>query len=189
MANIKIGIRRWWLLLALPVVFAVGIGWYLISPLFFDKTVDEAFTFEIKEPIKAEEATTEAPAEEGVADVSESKSETVSVAPLISGSFTGADAFHQGTGDATIYETEGNFVLRLENFEVTNGPDLRVYLAAGTGPTNRSDLGQFVDLGSLKGNIGNQNYDIPADVDVTLYNSVVIYCKPFHVVFATASFE
>ena len=78
-------------------------------------------------------------------------------------------------------------VLRFEEFRATNGPDLHVLLAAAPLPTNRHDLGEYIDLGSLKGNVGDQNYDIPEDVDVARYASVVIYCKPFHVVFATAT--
>jgi hypothetical protein len=70
---------------------------------------------------------------------------------------------------------------------VTNGPDLHVYLAAGSQPTGRDDLGEHVDLGALKGNIGDQNYTIPPDLGLEDYQSVVIYCVPFHVVFSTAS--
>jgi hypothetical protein len=55
-------------------------------------------------------------------------------------------------------------------------------------PSGRSDIGEdYIDLGSLKGNIGSQNYDIPDNVDLSEYESVVIYCVPFHVVFATAA--
>ena len=53
-------------------------------------------------------------------------------------------------------------------------------------PEGRDDVTGYLDLGVLKGNVGNQNYEIPADVDVTEFGSVVIYCEPFHVIFATA---
>ena len=106
---------------------------------------------------------------------------------LASGMFAGADDFHQGSGRATIYELgSGQQVLRLEEFMVINGPDLRVYLVPDPSPESREDVAGYLDLGSLKGNIGNQNYEIPADVDVTEYGSVVIYCAPFHIIFATA---
>ncbi len=105
------------------------------------------------------------------------------------GQFVGADSFHQGAGQATIYQLpEGGHVLRFEDFDVTNGPDLHVILVKNPSPTSREDVGDdYIDLGSLKGNIGSQNYDIPADVDLSEYQSVVIYCMPFHVVFATAT--
>jgi hypothetical protein len=101
----------------------------------------------------------------------------------------GADSFHQGSGQATIYQLpEGGHVLRFEEFDVTNGPDLHVILVKNPSPVSSADVGDdYIDLGSLKGNIGNQNYDIPAGVDLSQYQSVVIYCVPFHVVFATAT--
>lgn len=108
---------------------------------------------------------------------------------LSAGEFVDADAFHRGSGSATIYELpEGGNVLRFEEFSVTNGPDLHVILSSNPEPTSRADIGDdYVDLGQLKGNMGNQNYDIPADVDLSNYQSIVIYCLPFHVVFSTAT--
>lgn len=105
------------------------------------------------------------------------------------GQFQGADSFHQGSGTATIYQLpDGSNVLRFEEFSATNGPDLHVLLTKHPAPASRADImADYVDLGSLKGNIGNQNYEVPAGVDVSEYQSVVIYCMPFHVVFATAS--
>jgi hypothetical protein len=105
---------------------------------------------------------------------------------VATGTFIGADDFHQGEGTATIYQLEDERVLRFEAFSVTNGPDLRVILSSSPNPTARDGLGDYIDLGMLKGNIGSQNYEIPADVDLSLYQSIVIYCQPFHVVFATA---
>jgi hypothetical protein len=76
--------------------------------------------------------------------------------------------------------------LRLEDFSVTNGPDLHVLLAENPSPPDHDSLGMYLDLGSLKGNLGDQNYDIPAGTDINQFKSVVIYCLPFHVVFSTA---
>lgn len=104
------------------------------------------------------------------------------------GQFAGADSFHMGSGRAAVFEQGGQRVLRFENFSVTNGPDLHVILTKHPAPSDRSDVGEdYIDLGSLKGNLGNQNYEIPADVDLSTYGGVVIYCVPFHVVFATAT--
>ena len=103
------------------------------------------------------------------------------------GEFTDADRFHKGSGDAFLYElADGSLLLRFDPFRVTNGPDLHVLLAANPGPRKRGELGEYVDLGSIKGNVGAQNYPVPAGTDITAFKSVVIYCKPFHVVFATA---
>jgi hypothetical protein len=106
---------------------------------------------------------------------------------LAEGSFH--DVAHKGAGSATLFQLpDGKRVLRFTNFETSNGPDVRVYL--GTAPdASDSDTvknSQFVDLGALKGNVGDQNYDIPSDLDISKYNSVTIWCRRFGVNFATA---
>lgn len=104
------------------------------------------------------------------------------------GTFSDADSFHTGSGRARVVRDGAERVLRLEDFRVTNGPDLYVYLAAHRQPRSRGDVDEgFVNLGRLKGNIGAQTYPIPADVDLARYGSVVIYCRAFHVVFSTAT--
>jgi uncharacterized iron-regulated membrane protein len=106
----------------------------------------------------------------------------------VQGEFVDADSFHVGSGSATILQQDRQQILRLEDFSVTNGPDLHVILSTHPAPADRSEVGEdYVDLGSLKGNIGNQNYEIAAGIDLTEYQSIVIYCVPFHVVFATAT--
>ena len=108
------------------------------------------------------------------------------------GSFKDADAFHRGSGIATIYRTpDGSEVLRLENLDVTNGPALHVVLSTHPDPERSEQVKQdgYVDLGDLKGNRGNQNYPIPAGVDTSIHKSAVIYCYPFAVVFSVATFE
>ena len=105
------------------------------------------------------------------------------------GLFRDADAAHRGSGRATIYlSADGNTLLRLEDFSVTNGPGLHVLLSAHPDPKSRDDVRDeaFIDLGNLKANMGNQNYEIPSDIDVAQYHSVVIYCVPFQVVFSVA---
>ena len=108
------------------------------------------------------------------------------------GSFKDADAFHRGSGTATIYRTpDGSEVLRLEDLNVTNGPALHVVLSTHPDPERSEQVKQegYVDLGDLKGNRGNQNYPIPAGVDTSIHKSVVIYCYPFAVVFSVATLE
>ena len=96
--------------------------------------------------------------------------------------------FHQGSGAATIYRgsIDGTGLLRLEDFRVTNGPDLHVLLSPAADPASRDELqaAGYVGLGKLKGNIGNQNYEIPANIDPNAQGSVIIYCMPFHVIFS-----
>jgi hypothetical protein len=90
----------------------------------------------------------------------------------------------QGTA-TTIRRAAGGNVLTLTGFEVDNGPDLRVYLVAGLA-RDESEVEDFEDLGALKGNKGDQQYDIPRGLDLDRYSTVVIWCRAFSVNFARA---
>ena len=108
------------------------------------------------------------------------------------GEFMDQDSIHRGSGTAIIYRgPDGSLLLRLENFSVTNGPDLHVYLSPHHNPDRGGQVraAGYVDLGELKGNRGNQNYPIPAGVDIGIQQSVVIYCVPFSVVFSVAMLQ
>lgn len=107
---------------------------------------------------------------------------------LSTGSFVRVDAIHGAEGSATLYQLpDDSRILRFEDFRATNGPDLHVILTRSASPRSAADVGEdYIDLGQLKGNVGNQNYAIPADVDLAQYQSVVIFCVPFQVVFSTA---
>lgn len=172
----------------------LAIGWWLGSPLLIDDEVDEAFPLSASAQVPPDMTQEEVEAEMLLAtEASDSEmSEEMPEMPegpivLATGAFSGADDFHQGSGTATIYELDdGSSVLRLEDFDVTNGPDLHVLLVPNAEPSSREDVTGYVDLGSLKGNVGSQNYEIPADINIADYGSVVIYCEPFHVIFASA---
>jgi hypothetical protein len=100
---------------------------------------------------------------------------------LLAGTF--GPLAHDGKGRAKLIElANGDRYIRFQDFEVENGPDLRVYLTAS--PTNFEQ--RFVDLGELKGNIGNQNYVVPDSVDTGRFNNVLIWCRRFSVGFAVA---
>jgi hypothetical protein len=101
---------------------------------------------------------------------------------LLTGSFLGVgDGIHDAQGNAKVIPLEnGGDILRLEDLIVTNGPDLYVYLS-----TDKS-ASDFVNLGRLKANIGNQNYPIPAGTDLAKYDIVLIWCRAFSVLFGSA---
>lgn len=150
--------------IAIPVFIAGNLSgaalWYLFSPLLFDDVVQE-------ELVNAQAFET-----------------------LASGAFRDADAAHRGSGNAAILRNgAGETVLRLTEFEVTNGPDLEVWLSSVADPQSSRDVsnGEWVSLGQLKGNIGDQTYTIPADVDLSQYQSVVIWCEQFSVLFSPAT--
>lgn len=175
-------------LLALLGVIAVAV--WLARPLFVDTVVDEGFPLSagavVPDDMSAEEVEQEM-ADAAAAPVTAEAEPMPAGAPVavVSGTVVGVDDAHLGSGTATVYDVDGSRVLRLEDFEVTNGPDLHVYLAP-IGADGAPDVDAGVDLGSLRGNIGDQNYDVPADVDLTQPLAVVIWCQPFRVTFATA---
>ena len=109
-------------------------------------------------------------------------------AVLVSGSFTQVDPIHGAAGKVTIYELpDKSRVLRLEDFKATNGPGLHILLTRNSAPLTPQDVGNdYIDLGPLKGNVGNQNYSVPSEVDFSQYQGVVIYSLPFSMVFSTA---
>lgn len=179
---------------ALVAIVVLAVGFYLVRPLFVDTVVDEEFPMssgaEVPDDMTAEEVEAEMEAAAAAPDVEEVEDMPATdggdPTPLQTGTFVGADSFHEGSGTATVFElADGSRLLRLEDFSVTNGPDLHVYLAPVVDgvPQVNADA---VDLGSLKGNIGNQNYDIPADLALDGEWGVVIWCQPFSVTFATA---
>ena len=115
---------------------------------------------------------------------------TVTSTTLATGQFISHE--HGTEGTARILElADGSRVLRIEDLDTDNGPDLKVWLTDAPvidGPSGWFvfDDGQYVDLGSLKGNKGSQNYAIPADVDLSSITSVTIWCDRFSVSFGAA---
>jgi hypothetical protein len=109
---------------------------------------------------------------------------TTTTSTIITGSFIGAgDGFHNTEGLVKIIPLEdgdGRSILRLENFLSTNGPNVHIYLA------DDKTASDFIDLGRLKANNGNQNYDIPFGTNLTKYNMALIWCKDFSVLFGSA---
>lgn len=231
------------------LILGVIAGWYLGSPLFIDKRVEEEFPFalnavvpsgldredvemvmagiaktelEFSEPMsdmtKATRLDTatindgvamikqgmvdsdDAMVDKGVAMIQEvtepaadaTETSQALAVKLKAGEFRDADRVHKGSGQAALYQgPDGAHLLRLENLNVTNGPDLHVILSPHPDPKSQGDIKGpgYVDLGKLKGNQGNQNYEIPDDVDIGAQQSVVVYCKPFHVIFSVASLQ
>ena len=160
--------KRW--VIGIVAAGVLGVGWWLVSPLFFDKVVNES-------PV----ATNMKENEEGMMKETDSSSpdamtnDTMKVNELM-GTFKGADSDHVAKGSVMVSEQH----VRLENFEVTNGPDLYVYLVGAD-----QETAEGISLGKLKGNVGNQNYDIPND-KATAGMKIVIWCKQFNVDFGSA---
>ncbi|MEN3327991.1 MAG: hypothetical protein V7638_2798 [Acidobacteriota bacterium] len=96
---------------------------------------------------------------------------------------------HETKGIAAVFQlADGKKTLRLTNFATSNGPDVHVYLVAAQDAKDNDTVtkAETVDLGTLKGNIGDQNYELPANADLAKYRAVTIWCKRFSVNFGTA---
>ena len=156
------------IIIILVAIIFLSFGYYAISPLFINVSVDEALP-ESAESVQnqisndieeQDEAVIEMPAEV--------------LAPVIGS--TG----HPASGTVRIIEADNKTFLRYENFKTINGPDLYVYLATDL------QAKEFVSLGRLKATEGNINYEIPADVDITKYQYALVWCKQFGVLFNSA---
>jgi hypothetical protein len=161
--------RRNWIIAF--VVLGV-IGWYLFRPelLFVNKRVNEAL------PVST------AAAAEG-----QTSAEAGAPTALVSGRFH--SVAHETKGSATVHRLpDGRRVLRLTEFVTSNGPDVRVYLVAVPDASDNETVKKagFVELGKLKGTEGDQNYDVPADLDLGKYRAATIWCRRFSVNFGTA---
>lgn len=145
------------IIICIVVLAALIIGWWLASPLFINKTVNE--------------------------ELPTSNLSQDNLQVEFQGELTDADSFHKTSGTAKVITIEGKRYLSLENFQTTNGPDLYVYLATD------KEAREFVNLGRLKGNIGNQNYEIPSDVEINSYSNALIWCRAFSVLFGSAELK
>jgi len=144
------------------VVLAAIAGWYAFRPerLFINQKVNEQFP---------------------------TASAATQPTKLVSGNFH--SVAHETKGTAAIYQLpDGKRALRLTDFQTSNGPDVQVYLvaAADAGDNDTVTRSGFLPLGALKGNIGDQNYEVGSDVDLSKYRAVTIWCRRFGVNFATA---
>jgi len=189
----------------------VIVGVTLASPLFYDTEINEALPVELekiqqgltfdkfatmndddrqlvvdKMPEKVKEMGM-VKAQTMITTVSEEMDEMKPDSPessveiLKTGSFEGL-AGHYADGTAKIIKVGDLTYLRFENFEVTNGPDLRVYL------TSEGDVKNGLHLEKLKGSKGDQNY-LLENIDLQMYDTVIIYCQPFGVYFGEAQLD
>lgn len=189
---------------------AIPLGIYTISPLFINTEINEPLppllssessigfdkfmAMTEDEKIKAAKNMTveekdmilrTAAAEQNTTTINETMTMNINQSTQntdLIGNFMGVgDGIHNAEGLAKILTlSNGSQILRLENFKSTNGPDVHLYLS------NNKQANDFIDLGRLKANIGNQNYQIPLDTDYNKYKYVLIWCQPFSVLFGSA---
>ena len=200
--------RYKWLIIAVAGLTAV-VAFLAFRPdkLFVDDVVDEslsdAFSVSAAETSGADTSTTTTTLPPTTTTVSGTdRSETTTTAPepttttteapateptaIATGDFYGID--HSAEGTATVYELNGDYVLRFEDdTDIQNGPDLYVYLLPTDDYEKGDSLGEFIDLGKIKGNVGGQNYELPDSYDPEVHQFVMVWCLRFNVPFAAAA--
>jgi len=156
-------------------VLAVG-AWWAFRPelLFVDERVSEAFPGATSSAAAKPSGGAAAPSAPAGAKV------------LSSGRFTGYA--HETDGTATVYEVDGKRVLRLSDFRTSNGPDVQIAFVAAADAKDDATVKSagYVNIAPMKGNVGDQNYELPADLDLSTYRTVVIWCERFAVNFGAA---
>jgi hypothetical protein len=174
--------RRRWLWVALAVVGALVafvLFWFQPQKLFIDERVEEAIPTVTSPPSRPDaEPAPATPAPDGP-----TSSEPIELAR---GDFVSRD--HGTSGSARVLElADGRRIVRVEALDTDNGPDLYLYLTANRANGDEGAFDDdFVNLGRLKGNQGDQNYDLPPDTDLTRFPSVVIWCDRFNSAFGAA---
>ena len=190
---------------------AIPIGIYTISPLFINTEINEPLpplssesslgfekfmamtedqkrdaaknmTVEEKDMIMKMAAKQNTTINENMTTTMDISQNTEESKNLLVGDFMGVnDGIHNAEGKAKILTlSDGSQILRLEDFRSTNGPDVHLYLSTD------KQASDFIDLGRLKANNGNQNYQIPINTDFNKYRYVLIWCQPFSVLFGSA---
>ncbi|MGI0004353.1 MAG: DM13 domain-containing protein [Candidatus Nitrosotenuis sp.] len=165
------------IIIGIIVAVVIPAAVYAGSPLFINETINEPL------PSSAIIKTSEVMEKSETMEKSDTMMEKSGTTLALSGSFVGVnDGIHNAEGIAKVIPLDdGGQILRLEEFKSTNGPDLYVYLATDEKATD------YVSLGELKANIGNQNYEIPEGTDLSKYDTALVWCKQFSVLFGHAN--
>lgn len=179
------------LLFILGLIIVLSIAWYLISPVFRVVEVQEESPLEssaeerlqVKDAMDTMDAATKAEFEKQVEEMKDKVVHMEDAMPstpnlIAEGIFK--PRAHEVMGKALLIDDGNKRILRLEDFQTINGPELHIYLSSELGDE------RFIDLGKIKATKGNVNYDIPAGIDTSKYNKVLVWCKPFSVLFSYA---
>ena len=163
----------------LALILVLSIGYYLIGPAFKVVELNEPLINDNLNRMDRDEMREFNDAVDAMQNESTQADE-----PMIASSITARGMFkpraHDVEGEAKLITTSNGTILRFENFDTINGPDLHVYLSSELGNSD------FIDLGTLKANRGNFNYKIDENIDTQKYNIVLVWCVPFGVLFSYA---
>jgi hypothetical protein len=171
--------KVYWLII---LVLILAIGWYLVSPAFIDVELYEESPVFIDNMASMSESELEKfnqAVEESQEENNELEEDMEGVLVILSESPFEASA-HEVEGSAQLIQTGDILVLRFEDFDSINGPDLHVYLSSSLG------IEDAIDLGELKANKGSFNYELDGSIETDTYNNILVWCDPFGVLFSYA---
>jgi hypothetical protein len=192
-----------WVIVILVVV--LPIAWYILSPIWRVVEVDEVSPLDQGGGASLSAATAGAPAGMMIKDTMNTmdaarlaefkaqtdamkgdvmvKTEVMPSTPQIIAQAPFQPRAHDVKGRAVLIESSGKKLLRFEDFETVNGPDLRIYLSTDLGTDD------FVDLGPIRATKGNVNYELDASIDTSKYRNVLVWCQDFSILFSYASLQ
>lgn len=174
-----------WVWIVIALIIVLPIAYYLVSPLWRVVEVQEASPLDVviedkmdemtvEEKQQFEDATEQANRESVVMD------DEMPEGPQLLSQGVFMPRAHEVMGNALLIENNGQKVLRFEDFDTVNGPNLHIWLSSSLGEDD------YVDLGPIKATKGNVNYEVPAGVDIDRYDKVLVWCVPFGVLFSYA---
>ena len=170
------------IVIVIAAIIALAAAWYLISPAFISIERDEPSPVFLDD-LEAMSDEKKAEFDVAVAQAQANTSEILIDMPSAATTLKEADfkeRAHEVEGKAILIEQDGKQILRFENFETINGPNLHIYLSSDLGS------GDYIDLGKIKATKGNINYEVPEGTDLSKYNKVLVWCVPFRVLFSYA---
>lgn len=155
------------LLIILILILVAAFLWWTVSPLFIQKEVNDELPGDLLESL----------AKSAIGDMANTTENDPSTTSLL-GPFPIKDTdLHPASGEVVVINSPGKSIIRYKDYQGTNGPDLFVYLAKDL------EAKEFVNLGRVRGNLGNLNYTVPDGIDISEYQYVLTWCKAFGVLF------
>src|SRR3989344_1579262 len=166
----------------LGIIIVLIVAWYLLSPIWRNVERNDSSPL-IGDQFESMDQATRMEFEKQTQEMQKMSMEKTTASP------TGAQLLakapfvaraHDVSGEVLLIEDNGKKILRFENFETINGPDLRIYLSADL---SNNDI---VDLGPIEATKGSINYELPEGVDTDKYSKVLVWCRAFRVLFSYA---
>lgn len=167
------------------IIAAVGIAYWLISPIFRETFLDEPLPpfGDAMDSMSQQELDEFHRQTDALQGTGTDRNEAMPLSPTILAQGVMMPRAHEVSGRALVVDTGSSRILRFEDLDTINGPDLRIYLSKDLSDDD------VIDLGPIRATNGNVNYGMPSDVDISEYKYAMIWCRAFSVLFSFAVLE